>query len=569
MILLETLTSKPPSTRRGRTRRHAAKLLGAALLVAVSAACSSGAAGSGAAGAGDSAAPAPGGSLTIGIATEPVCFNPQFTNLQDSYPLVRNVFESLIGRGPDGGYVPWLADKWAVSDDGKVHTLTLREGVTFSTGTPLDATAVKQNLDFVADPGHAARGAASLGRVDHVEAVDPRTVRIVLREPDASLLESLSDIKLAMVAPSTLAAQTGGEQACEPGPKLVGTGPFTFTAYQRGQSVTFARNPGYDWPVGTAGHTGPAYLDQVTYRFLPEASVRSGALTSGQVGAIFGVQATDIATIKGDPALRLLTGPSSGTGFNLNVNPYHGAATDVRVRRALRDGFDLDAIVQSIYRGSAVRAWAPLGPDNPYHDAGLKGTWGADVAGANALLDEAGWTARDSEGYRTKDGQRLRVEVIYPAPTVRDNRDQLISAVAAEAKQNIGLHLDLRVVTNGEYTALAKANTWGIYPASWAAADATQLFGLLGPNGTLYADSPHGGVDSDVVAWTAKSATATEAATRAGYFGQIQRRLIDQALVIPLYYPAFQIASSQDVRGLGFDVRLDTPSNLYDVWLAP
>ncbi len=190
---------------------------------------------------------------------------------------------------------------------------------------------------------------------------------------------------------------------CGGGASLAGTGPFVFERYSRGQSVSFMRNKDYKWAPGYAAHNGPAYLDRVTLRFLPEAAVRAGALTSGQVDLIEGVQPTDVALFADQTEFKLLTGPSgASTSFTLNVNYTKPPADDVRVRRALRDGFDLEPLVRQIYLGTVPRAWSIIGPRNPAYNKALVKSWGNDVAGANRLLDEAGWIGRDSEGFAQK-----------------------------------------------------------------------------------------------------------------------------------------------------------------------
>ncbi len=189
----------------------------------------------------------------------------------------------------------------------------------------------------------------------------------------------------------------------------------------------------------------------MTYRFLPEAAVRTGALSPGQVDLIEGVQPTDASVFDKVEGFQYLTGPSATTSFTLNINYTVEPASDVRVRRALRDGFDLDAIVKSVYLGTVQRAWSNIGPDNPDYGAGLKGTWGNNIATANKLLDEAGWTQHDSEGFRTRNGKRLSIEVGYPQPYVRDSRDVLIRAVQPALRQNIGLDLGLRITTPGDF----------------------------------------------------------------------------------------------------------------------
>jgi peptide/nickel transport system substrate-binding protein len=168
----------------------------------------------------------------------------------------------------------------------------------------------------------------------------------VLTRPDSTFLESTSNVKLGIISPKSL--ENG--DLCGGGPALAGTGPFVFDRYTRGQSATFVRNKAYNWGPGYAAHTGPAYLDRLTLRFLPEAAVRAGALTSGQVDLIEGVQATDVALFADQAGFKFLTGPSgAGTSFTLNINYTRPPADDVRVRRALRDGFDLEPLVKQVY----------------------------------------------------------------------------------------------------------------------------------------------------------------------------------------------------------------------------
>ena len=118
---------------------------------------------------------------------------------------------------------------------------------------------------------------------------------------------------------------------------------------------------------------------------LPEAAVRAGALTSGQVDLIEGVQPTDVALFADQAEFKMLRGPSGfSTSFTFNVNYTKAPADDVRVRQALRDGFDLEPLVKQVYLGTVPRAWSIIGPSNPAYNKALVGAWGNDIAGANS-----------------------------------------------------------------------------------------------------------------------------------------------------------------------------------------
>lgn len=510
----------------------------------------------------------PGGQLTWGVTTEPACFNPHRSSQQNAFFVIRNYIDSLVGKRADGVFVPWLAKSWSVSPDGKAYTFQLREDVKFHDGAPFDAEAVKANFDFIRSPTSSAGAASFLEFYERTEVAGPHTARVVLSQPDSALLESVSSVKLGFLSPRTLAAD---KDLCAGGPALVGTGPFIFEQYQRGQSAAFRRNPDYQWGPAYAAHQGPAYLDRVSYRFLPEYAVRTGALSSGQVDLIEGVQPTDVGAFKGVKGFQYHTGPSSQTSFTLNINYRRGVAQDVRVRRALRDGFDIDGLVRGVYLGTVPRAWSNIGPDNSGYNAKLKGTWGNRVAEANELLDEAGWSGRDAQGYRTKDGRRLSIEVGYPQPYVRDNRDVLIQGIQAALRKNIGLDLNLRLVSSGEWAKSTAEGSWIIYPNTLNPSDAAlELRDVLGDTGFLYKEVPNpeaGRPDPEIVALIREARATSDLARRQPILDRIQALAVDRAYVVPLFAPNYQVAAKASVQGISFEAQLDSPSSSYDLWI--
>jgi peptide/nickel transport system substrate-binding protein len=512
-----------------------------------------------------SAKPVSGGSLTWGVTTEPACFDPHRSSQQNASWVIRNYVDSLIYKQRDGSYSPWLAKSWSVSDDGKTYTFNLRDDVHFTDGTPFDAQAVKANFDYIiANVATTASSAALLAHLDRVEVVSPSVVHIVLKQADSTLLASLSSVGLGFISPKALASN---HDLCAGGPGIVGTGPFVFSAYQRGQSATFTRNADYRWAPTAAQHQGPAWLDKVVYRFLPEASVRTGALSSGQVDLIEGVQPTDASVFDHVAGFQFFTGPSAATtSFTLNVNYTVWPTNDVRVRRALRDGFDVDGIVKSIYLGTVGRAWSNIGPDNPDYAKSLQGSWGNKIAEANHLLDEAGWTARDSDGFRTKDGKRLTVEVGYPQPYVRDSRDVLIHAIQSALRQNVGLDLHLRFTTAGEFENQKLTGRWSAYPNTENASDAAfELWDNLGDAGFLYRAVPSR--DAVLAGKINEARKLPVGESRRKLLAEIQQYAVDQAYVVPLYTPQYHLAAKANVHGVGFEPSLDGPSNAYELWI--
>ncbi|WP_326537513.1 ABC transporter substrate-binding protein [Pseudorhodoferax sp.] len=513
------------------------------------------------------ATPVTGGTLKFGLSVEPPCLAPAYTGTIMNYTVSRNVIDSLLYLEANGTFTPWLAESYEIAADNLTYTFKIRKGVTFSNGTPFDAAAAKANFDFVLDKANAANSLGILGSIGSVEAPDATTLVLKLKQVDAGLLQSLASVRAGFIEPSKLALK---DKLCQNATEIIGTGPFVFTEYRRGQDITLVRNKDYNWPKAGSQHTGPAYLDKLVYSFLPDISSRTAALQSNQVDAIDSVQSYDVPLFADDKNYQHVVGYDTTTSFGLNLNAGKAPLNDIRVRKALRDGFDLDAIVASLYKGARTRAWSWAGADSPYYDASLKGTWGNKVDEANKLLDEAGWTARDSDGYRTKDGQRLTVNVEYIAEAVRDQRDTLIQSVAAALKKNIGLDLQLRTPASGPFYDLLGKGDYGIYPNIWTRADYGNNITSLIVNWLYrYTVKDLPAEVADVAKLGAEATATIDQDARKKILGEAQRKLVvEHALFVPLTSGAFQLAARSKVHNIGFEPESLTVGSLYDVWIA-
>ncbi|GIG88438.1 ABC transporter substrate-binding protein [Plantactinospora endophytica] len=547
-----------PATRRTRS----AVLATLTALLLGSAGCSSGASGEPVDAAGP---PRSGGTLTWAIETEPITLNPHQYAQAKARLLVWNSFEALLTHDRDGNLVPWLATGYQVAPDGLSYTVALRTDVTFHDGEKFDAAAVKANVDQLRQPGYApAVAAVQLRNLKDVEVVDPATVRFVLTRPDVLILDFLASPQGAQVSPRSLRTAANLKAG---GTDVVGTGPFVLDGYAPGQELRYRKNPAYDWAPPTAGHTGPAHLDRITYRFLKESSVRVGALTSGQVQLVEGVPATDQPLIAGNPTLRLHRELNSGSAYSYYFNVSHPPFDDVRVRRAFRDAVDVDAVLRAVYQDTATRAWSVVSPASRFYDKRFEGSYGGNPERANALLDQAGWTGRDAAGYRTKDGRRLTVRLVQSAPFVRDRRDILAQAVQAAVRQSAGIDLAVSVVDQGTATEALNGNRYEVFDNSRADTDAGAALNLL-----LHSQGAINRVrsrDAELDRLLDTGQATGDPQRRTGIYADLQQRVVaDQAFVLPLYAPADQVAASNRVGGVGFEPTAGVPASAYDLWIG-
>lgn len=509
------------------------------------------------------AKPVNGGKLTWGVETEPATLNPQLNGQDKTKLLLRNAYESLLARTADGGYVPWLATEYKISEDGKTYTFKLRDNVTFTDGQKFDAQAVITNFTKLKDAAYSGSvSAGPVARIVEAKALDDHTVSFTLNQIYAPFLDYAASLEI--LSPSAFASS----QLKSGGPEIAGTGPFILKRYAKGQEIQFVKNAAYNWAPKTAAHQGAAYLDEVTYRFLPESAVRTGALTSGQVDVIEGIAGNDASLFKDSPDFSYQTALNTGTPYSLFLNVTWGPTQDIKVRKALIASIDVNAVLKAVYRGERTRAWGITSPIDPqFYDKSIESAYGPDPKAANALLDEAGWTARDAQGFRTKDGKRLTIEVIQAQATVRDQRDVLLQGLQAQARQNAGIDLAIVFVDAGTYTDRRKTGQFGSIANSNTPTDAIDIeyhYLPLDKGGSINYSRAFA---PELSQWLNEAASTLDQKKRFELYAKLQRfAVLDQAYALPLYEPEDQVAAASYVKGIGFRPFKQLPEGAYDIW---
>jgi peptide/nickel transport system substrate-binding protein len=500
----------------------------------------------------------PGGTLNFGIATDTAIIDPSISGSSITALIARNVVDSLVGQAEDNRFTPWLAERWEVSEDNTRYVFHLRQGVTFSDGTPLDAVAVKYNFDRILDPKTTSIYARSLlGPVESIAAPDERTIIVTYRQSFAPLLQGLSLPYLGIQSPTYLRKAESTTNT------VVGSGPFVLDSFIKGSGSRLSRRADYNWGPGYAAHTGPAHLDAIVFKYLPEASVRLGALNSGQLQAIDEVPPANFRSVQANDALQVVTRENPGINHSLFLNTSKAPFEDVRVRQAFQSAVDVAAAVKAAYFGSIRPADNILSPTTLDYDPAVASQWGLDLAKANRLLDEAGWT-KDSTGIRSKGGQRLSVHLVYDSASLSASDVTLTQAVQFSVKK-AGFDLVLDPVDAGGFAARLASNDYDITSFYFVRAEPDILR-------TLFSSAyipPKGANVTRVDSLDGKLSEAVGASgeVRQGLYGEIQRQIIDQAYAVPLYVAAYRFAATKHLHGISW--ASNAKPNLYDASLAP
>jgi len=347
------------------------------------------------------------GSVTVGMQLEPPILDPTASPAAAiSEALYGNVFEGLVQFAADGSVLPQLAASWDVSADGLTYTFHLRQDVRFHDGRPFDAWAAKFSLGRALAADSVNPQKSRLRAVRNVDAIDEHTLKISLSRRSGGLLQSLAWGSFVMVSPDS--ASNNAEHP-------VGTGPFRFSEWRRGDSLTLVRNPDY-W--GT-----PAELDQATFKFIADPGAAYAALMAGDVDAFGNYPAPEsFAQFAADPRFAVFVGTTEGETI-LSLNNRRPPLNDLLVRRAIAQALDRHAIIDGAMFGYGTPIGSHFPPRNPAY-VDLTNEYPHDVAAAKQLLAQAGYP------------NGFAVSLKLPPPSYARRSGEIIAAQLAE----VGIH---------------------------------------------------------------------------------------------------------------------------------
>lgn len=343
-------------------------------------------------------------SLVVGMALEPPGLDPTIAAPVAIREVTWvNLYEGLVRIDRNGRVQPLLAKSWEISPDGLTYTFRLQEGVKFHDGTTFDSADVKFAFDRARAPNSTNAQKQIFAPIESIETPDPHTVVIKLKETSGNFLYYLGWGDAVIVAP-----ETAENNKANP----VGTGPFKFKSWTRGDRVELTRNPDY-W------QKDKVKLESVTFRFINDPQAQVAALKAGDVDAFPNLGAPELfAEFQQDSRFKAVAGNTEGeivAGLNSAKKPFD----DPRVRRALMHAIDRKALVEGAYSGFGQPIGSFFSPNHPAF-VDLTGVIPYDPAKAKALLAEAGY------------GNGLSITIKAPQMAYASRSAELISAMLSE-----------------------------------------------------------------------------------------------------------------------------------------
>lgn len=481
--------------------------------------------------------------------------------------ILNQITDKLTWQNPDTLQIePWIAESWTINDDNTEYTFKIRPGVTFSDGTPLDANAVAKNFDTYGLGNKTLNHPVSevINNYLKSEVIDPLTVKFYFEKPSPGFLQGTSAIGSGLVSLSTLEHnfnQLGNAR------NIIGSGPFVVESDRPGREVKLTARKDYNWAPPSFAHQGRPYLDGINVLVTPEDGVRIGALLSGQADAIRQIQAYDEKRVQ-DQGVSVYASATRGVNNSLSFRPDNPLVADLRVRQALLHATNAKEIVQTLFSDNYPQATSVLAKTaQGYVDLSDKLTFDAEKSAR--LLDDAGWKT-GAQGVRQKEGQAL-ILTAYESPPQPQNKETL--QLVAQQWAKIGVKLNIQAGDAGSKTVdnLDPEKT-ALYPSMVGRADPDVLKSQFYPtlrNVLLQkggaSDKVKNFEDSRLNALLDGIASETSHEKRLALVGDVQRYLIDQAYVIPIFEEPQVYAAAPTTKGIDFEA-VGRPS-FYNTWL--
>jgi peptide/nickel transport system substrate-binding protein len=497
----------------------------------------------------------PGGELVIAFAADPQALDPHRTSAQFAQRILALMHDELACRDYDGAYVPNLATEWEVSDDGLTYTFTIREGVTFHSGKAMTAADFQYSFERWKTL-EGSPTAFAISPVETIDAPDDVTLVLNLSQPFNILFDSLTN-GWAVVLNQEVVEAAGDNYGVD---IIDGTGPFVFDSWTRSQGIKMQRFDAYTWGSPMFENPGPAYVDAVEFRVIPEGNTRIAEFEAGNIHLLPDVPVVEFERLSNADGVEIVTYPQWHTTY-FGMNVTRPPCSDIAVRRAISYAIDRQVILDGAFFSVGALARTVIHPDCPnFWEGSFDIAPSYDPEMAAQILDEAGWAVGD-DGVREKDG----VKLVIPLWIINGQISILSAQIVQELFAPIGMQVE---VQQFEETAWFEAvrtgdqTTWMVGGFHTTADFLYSYFHTKGqpaPNRFRYSVP-------EVDAWLEDARTNQDDAVVTDDYKNVQERIIVDAPHVPLVHQLGTTGRTDKVQGAQFQ-----PTRwlyrMQDVWL--
>lgn len=489
---------------------------------------------------------------------EPDCLDPHVGGNYPQALIATQVLESLVSLDESGKIVPWLATEWSSSDDGLSWDFTLDADAKFSDGTPVDAEAVKANIEHLQDPDTgSSTGYLAVQQIDEVEVVSPEVARLHLVRPDAALLESLAQPWVAIQSPASI--ERGMEANCL---APIGSGPFVVSSWTKQDRIVLERNPEYATPPTGFEATAADAPSELIWRFIPDATARFAALQNGEVDVIDNPLPEQITNAESDANLEHIDAARPGASNRLELNSGQAPFDDKLVREAFIASALVDPGIESLFEGTASRSYSALSSVEPL-SLQSPDAYVTDPERANELLDEAGWTEKNADGIRVKNGTPLTVRFPVTAAQSTQAEQALFEQIQASARE-VGFDVQITLLDLGGWYGALGAHEYELVSGPYTKIGPDVLRFLFHSDATVPAPSGYFAnhamiADPELDSLLDAIGSENDTDARAAAAKAAQEFIADAQVILPIYDQQNHFLYRADLTGFRALPTVNTP----------
>lgn len=462
--------------------------------------------------------------LTVVISNDPGSLDPHNSADFAHHQVTRQIYETLVIRDKDGKLAPCLAESWEYENETTI-IFHLRKGVLFHNGEELKASDALFSLRRVVNDNVNGQIQVTGIDLDASEAVDDYTLKVVLKAPSAIQLAMLESPMICIISEKVYNENNGDLNAAP-----IGTGPYKFVSYNAGDRVELTANEKY-WKAGEPK------IQNVVFRFISDASSRAIEAESGGADIVYDISANDIARLKDNPNVNLVSTPGYNTSY-LTFNTAKAPLNDLKVREAIWYAVDVPNGIKVAYGdyGSVATNFVTPGIEGAHSDL-TPFFPERDVAKAKQLLKEAGY----------ENGFTIHISC------ENSNQQRMDLAQAFQSQlQEVGITVQLDYMEMNTWISelLAGNGELAIFGVTASSGEAGNVLARFAPNSSIF--NIFGWEKPEFVELLNTALATTDDAARVKMFGELQEMIMKDYIALPVWHKELNAALQPNIKGFEF-----------------
>lgn len=449
--------------------------------------------------------------------------------------------DTLVALDPDLKTIhPLLAKSWTVSDDGKTYTFKLRDDVTFCSGKKFTAKDVKASIERWLDPATKGVVKNRAGDVKEVRAVDDYTVEYELSQPYSELLYQMTQHFHTIINIDEV-KKLGDDFGVK---GFDGTGPFCFVSWEPRNELVLKKHAAYKWGPAFYANKGPAKVDRIVWKIVPEDNNRVAGIQSNQGDITQYIPYWAIDQLSANPQISVTKAPSYFWTYFVGFKITREIADSLAVRKALNLAVDQKAIAEGPFFGKAEPAYAYIHPDVlDYDKKGIDTSiYGYDLEKAKQMLEAEGWKV-GNDGFRYKDGKKLKL-LAYSFTNIWQ---QVMEAMQGDLRK-AGVDLEIQIFDATVVWGKLATQDYDMFTMSYPYVSAGDAMNLYFPSANRPTPNRVNWADEQTDKWLSEGRGALNAEDRAAAYAKVQKQVHDAAVWIPIVHEPMFVAAGPRVK---------------------